>query len=44
MLQRSAVRALTQQQVLDFVFADLEQNDGQGFFFLSARVSDDMSR
>jgi len=44
MFQCSAVRVLTQQQVLNFVFANLEQNGGQGIFILSARISDGMSR
>jgi hypothetical protein len=40
----SAVRVLTQQQVLNFVLADLEQRGGQGVFILSARITDGMSR
>jgi hypothetical protein len=43
MFKRSAVRVLMQQQVWNFVFADLEQNGGQGVLVLSARVSDGMS-
>jgi hypothetical protein len=27
------VRVLTQQQILNFVFADMEQNGGQAVFF-----------
>lgn len=42
--QYSAVRLLTQQQVLNFVLADLEQNGGQGVFIPNARISVGMSR